>query len=65
MGDDNAVTVRIVNDILMQSGLAVTSEERDWLVRVYPIQRRMANRLRVPEVRDIGPAVMPSSRSLH
>ena len=47
-----------VDTVLARTGLPVTPEERERLIRVYPMVEEWASGLRLPETRYAEPAVI-------
>ena len=47
-----------VDFVLQTSGLPVTADEREWLVRNYALLARAAERVRIPDVRYGEPALI-------
>jgi hypothetical protein len=52
-----------VNAILARAGLSVTPEDHARLLALYPALRTQAADLRIPELRDLEPAVIYPARS--
>jgi hypothetical protein len=58
MSDTTDDAAAQVDAALARSGLPVTPEERDRLIRVYPLVREWTAALRLPETRYAEPAVI-------
>lgn len=57
-GDTTIDAAAAVDFVLKSKGLPVTAEERENLIKSYPIMMEMAAGLRIPEVRYGEPAVI-------
>jgi hypothetical protein len=58
MSDSTMDAAAHVDQVLARAGLPVTTEERERLIRVYPMIDEWTNGLRLPELRYAEPAVI-------
>ena len=58
MSDTNSDAATQVDAVLARAGLPVTPEERERLIRVYPLIAEWTSALRLPETRYAEPALI-------
>lgn len=58
MSTDKSDVATEVDQVLVRAGLKLTAEDRERLVRVYPVIRGLLPQLRLPEARYAEPALI-------
>jgi hypothetical protein len=58
MSDTSTDAATQVDLVLAQTGLPVTPEERERLIRIYPLIREWTSAVRLPETRYAEPALI-------